>query len=112
MPPCEVYRHTRRRCWSLREGGRGVAPVEAVALAGVVLVVRPGALTRVRARHVREVCALARGTPTAAPRPPGARRLRFDVYGAGAFLADGHPITAAAAAWFEPDGSAWCLLED
>ncbi|OAS24885.1 hypothetical protein [Methylobacterium platani] len=107
MPLCEVYRHTRRRCWSLREGGRVVAHVEAVALAGVVLVVRPGALARVRNRRVREVCAVARGTPTAAPRPPGARRLRFDPYGVGAFLADGHPITAAGLAWFEADGTAW-----
>ncbi|SFU34789.1 hypothetical protein SAMN02799631_00276 [Methylobacterium sp. 174MFSha1.1] len=112
MPPCELYRHTRRRCWSLREGGRVVAHVEAVALAGVVLVVRPGALARVRARHVREVCEVARGTPTDAPRPPGARRLRFHVYGAGAFLADGHPITAAALAWFEADGTAWITLEN
>lgn len=111
MPPCEVYRHTRRRCWSLREGGRVVAHVKAVALADVALVVRPGALARVRDRHVREVCAVARGTPTDAPRPADARRLRFDVYGAGAFLADGQPITAAAAAWFEADGSAW-ISED
>lgn len=43
------------------------------------------------------------------PRPPEARRLRFDPYAAGAFLADGQPITAAAAAWFEPDGTAWAL---
>lgn len=28
---------------------------------------------------------------------------------AGAFLVDGRPITAAAAAWFEPDGTAWAL---
>ncbi|MDP4021101.1 hypothetical protein Q8W71_00560 [Methylobacterium sp. NEAU 140] len=111
MPPCDVYRHTRRRRWSLKVGGRVVGHVEAVALAGVALVVRPGALARVRDRHVREVCALARGTPTAAPRPPGARRLRFDVYGAGTFLADGQPITAAALAWFEADGSAW-ISED
>ncbi|WP_279356729.1 hypothetical protein [Methylobacterium indicum] len=112
MPPCEVYRHTRRRCWSLREGGRVVAHVEAVALTGIVLVVRPGALARVRNRRVREVCAVARGTPTAAPRPPWARRLRFDVYGAGVFLADGHHITAASFAWFEADGTSWITLED
>lgn len=93
----------------MREGGRVVAHVDAMALADVVLVVRPGALARVRARHVREICAIARGTPTGMPRPPEARRLRFDPYGAGAFLADGHPITAAAAAWFEPDGTAWAL---
>lgn len=93
----------------MREGGRVVAHVEAMALADVVLVVRPGALARVRVRHVREICALARGTPTDMLRPTEARRLRFDPYGAGAFLADGHPITAAAAAWFEPDGTAWAL---
>ncbi|MCF4127917.1 hypothetical protein [Methylobacterium sp. SyP6R] len=105
----EVYRHTRRRCWSLREGGRVVAHVEAVALAGVALVVRPGALARVRNRRVREVCAVARGTPTDAPRPLGARRLRFDPYADGVFLADGVPVTAAAGAWFEADGSAWAV---
>lgn len=111
MPPCEVYRHTRRRCWSLREGGRVVAHVEAVALTDVALVVRPGALARVRNRRVREVCAVARGTPTDAPRPAHARRLRFDVYGAGVFLADGVPVTAASVAWFEADGTSW-ISED
>lgn len=107
MPPCEVYRHTRRRCWSLKVGGRVVAHVEAVALAGVVLVVRPGALARVRARSVRKVCAVARGPPTDMPRPAHARWLRFDPYADGVFLADGHPITAAGLAWFEADGTAW-----
>ena len=96
----------------MREGGRVVAHVEAVALSDVALVVRPGALARVRDRHVREVCALARGTPSDMRRPPEARRLRFDVYGAGNFLADGVLVTTASAAWFEADGAAWILLED
>lgn len=96
----------------MKVGGRVVAHVESLALTGVTLVVRPGALARVRDRRVREVCALARGTPTDMPRPPDARRLRFEVYGAGVFLADGVPVTAASVAWFEDDGSAWISLED
>lgn len=112
MRPCEVYRHTRRRCWSLCEGGRVVAHADSVALRDVALVVRPGALARVRAHRQREVCAVARGIATVAPRPPGARRLTFDPFGEGAFLADGVPVAAAAAAWFEADGTAWVTLED
>jgi hypothetical protein len=116
MPPSnrvDVYRHLRLRvrCWSVRVNGRVVDHVEAIALRDVRLVIRPGALARVRARQIREVCAHARGTVADAPRPEGARRLRFDPYGAGTFIVDGAPITAARLAWFEPDGTAW-ISED
>ncbi|GEL42911.1 MULTISPECIES: hypothetical protein [Methylobacteriaceae] len=110
----DVYRHLRLRvrCWSVRVNGRVVDHVEAIALRDVRLVIRPGALARVRARQIREVCAHARGTVTDAPRPEGARRLRFCPYAGTTFTADGEPMTAAAAAWFEADGSAWCTLEN
>lgn len=108
----DVYRNLARSCWSLRVGGRVVAHVQAIALRDVSLVIRPGALARVRTRRVREVCAHARGTVADAPRHADARRLRFDPYADGRFTADGDPITAASAAWFEADGSAWCTLED
>jgi hypothetical protein len=108
----DVYRNLARGCWSVRVGGRVVARVDRITLSGVVLVIRPGALARVRKRAIREVCAHARGAVTDAPCPPGARRLRFDPYAVGAFTADGEPITAVDQAWFEADGTAWCTLED
>lgn len=107
----DVYRCLSRSCWSIRERGRVVGHASAVTLRDVVLVVRPGALARVRLRHVREVCAHARGTVTDVPRSPGALRLRFDPYAAGRFIADGEPITAVDHAWFETDGTAWILKE-
>jgi hypothetical protein len=109
----DVYRHLRRRLciWSVRVDGRVVDHVPAIALRDVALIVRPGALARVRRRQIREVCAHARGIAVDAPRPESARRLRFDPYGAGAFAVNGEPATASRLAWFEADGTAW-ISED
>jgi len=109
----DVYRHLRRRerCWSLRVRGRVVDHVDSIALRDVRLVVRPGALARVRRREIREVCAHAAGVEADVDRPQGARRLRFCPYSGTTFTADGEPVTAARLAWFEADGTAW-ISED
>lgn len=106
----EVYRNLRRAggCWSVREGGRVVAHVQAITLADVVLVVRPGGRARVLRTGHREVHAYARGTIVQAPRPAGAIRIHYRPFLAGAFHDDdGHEWIEAAILHLDEEGRAW-----
>lgn len=106
----EVYRNLTRRAWSVRVGGRVVGHVQAVALAGVTLRSSDAARQRCLRTGARDVHAWARGFPlTGVPRPAGAVRFRYRLAEPGFRLSDGTAFTAAAACWFEGDGSAWCL---
>ena len=105
----EVYRNLTRRAWSVRAGGRVVGHVPAIALGDVTLRSSNAARLRCLRLGARDVHAWARGVPTDAARPPGAVRFRYRLTEPGFRLADGALVTAAAAAWFEEDGSAWCL---
>lgn len=102
----DVYRHRGRRCWSVREGGRVVAHVEAISLADVVLRASEAARIRCLRTGARDVHAWASGTVVEAPRPAGAARLRYRLAEPG-FRVEGAVVTAAAVAWFEADGTAW-----
>lgn len=105
----EVYRNLTRRAWSVRAGGRVVGHVPAIALRDVALRSSNAARLRCVRLGTRDVHAWARGVPTDAPRPPAAVRFRYRLAEPGFRLADGQVLLAAAAAWFEEDGSAWCL---
>ncbi|MCJ2018925.1 hypothetical protein MKK84_15990 [Methylobacterium sp. E-065] len=102
----DVYRHRGRRLWSVREGGRVVAHVPAIALRDVVFRASEAARLRCLRTGARDVHAWAAGTIVKAPRPAGAIRLRYRVAAEG-FRADGAVVISAAAAWFEVDGTAW-----
>lgn len=82
----DVYRNLTRRCWSVREGGRVVAHVPAIALADVAMVVRPGARDRVLRTGRREVHAWCRGTRTElAGIPAGAVEVGYSPWMAAHF---------------------------
>ncbi|BCM81601.1 hypothetical protein mvi_00620 [Methylobacterium indicum] len=95
-----------RRAWSVRVAGRVVAHVQAIALVGVTLRASEAGRIRCLRTGARDVHAWARGIVTEGARPPGAIRLRYRLEQPG-FRAGGRIVTAAAAAWFEADGSAW-----
>jgi hypothetical protein len=107
----DVYRHLRRRLWSLREDGRVFGHVPALALRDAEFRVSAAGVRRVQARHTREVVAVVRGIPVeAGPIPAGAVRVRFCPYRGPAFtLADGTPVTAAALVHLAADGSCWAV---
>ncbi|BAQ49181.1 hypothetical protein Maq22A_1p34585 (plasmid) [Methylobacterium aquaticum] len=102
----EVYRNLTRKAWSVRVNGRVVAHVQAIALQAVTLRASEAGRLRCLRTGARDVHAWARGTEAEEPRPPGAIRLRYRLEEPG-FRAGGSVITAASAAWFEADGSAW-----
>jgi hypothetical protein len=105
----DVHRNLTRRAWSVRVAGRVVGHVPAIALRDVVL--RSSNASRIRCLRLgtRDVHAWARGIPTDAARPPEAVHFRYRLAEPGFRLADGQVLLAAEVAWFEEDGSAWCL---
>lgn len=105
----EVYRNLTRRAWSMRVAGRVVRHVPAIALQGVVLRSSNAARLRCLRLGVRDVHAWARGPPFDGARPAAAVRFRYRLAEPGFRLADGQVLLAAEDAWFEEDGSAWCL---
>lgn len=104
----DVYRHRRRRAWSLRIGGRVVGHHETVCLVGVVLRASEAGRIRCLARGSREVIAWAQGELGDKAWPPSAERLGYRLDAPG-FRAgnEGRPVQAGTAAWFEADGTAW-----
>lgn len=104
-----VYRNRMRRCWSLREGRRVVGYADAVAPVGVRLLASEAARIRALWTGATYVHAIAEGTVTDAPLPPGAERLRYRVTVPGFRVGpEERVVTAAESAWFSADGTAWC----
>lgn len=83
---------------------------DAVTLSGVRLLASEAARIRVLRTGATDVHAVAEGTVTNAPMPPGAERLRYRVSLLG-FRAGSEErvVTAAAGAWFSADGTAWVV---
>lgn len=102
----DIYRNRCRRCWSVRVAGRVVAHVEAIALRDVVLRASEASRLRCLRTGARDVHAWAVGAVVEAPRPAGAVRVWYRIAELG-FRVEGQVVTAAARAWFEPDGTAW-----
>ena len=90
----------------MREGGRVVAHVQAIALRDVVFRASEASRLRCLRTGARDVHAMAAGTIVQAPRPAGAVRLRYRLTEPG-FRAEEAVVVAAAAGWFEADGTAW-----
>ncbi|WP_175543978.1 MULTISPECIES: hypothetical protein [Methylobacterium] len=103
----DIHWHLVRRTWSIREAGRVVGYVSALALRDVRFVVSAAGVARIRRRGQREVVAYARGALTESrPVTDSAQRVHFNPYVAAAFLLpDGTPIAAAAFVAFLSDGS-------
>ena len=100
------HRNLNRGDWSISAGGRVVAHVAEIILAGVTFRVREGARQRVLARHYREVHAWAEGEP-AGGLPPGlaAREVCYSPYRGPSFTTrDGDPVTACQFVHFTVDG--------
>lgn len=93
----------------MRVAGRVVGHAPAIALQDVTLRSSNAARLRCLRLGTRDVHAWARGIPTDGGRPAAAVRFRYRLAEPGFRLADGTVLLAAAAAWFEADGSAWCL---
>lgn len=92
----------------MREGGWVVGHRQAVALVDVVLVASEAGRLRCLRRGQREVVAWARGELADLARPASAERLRYGLDRPGFRAGDeGRPVTRAAGAWFERDGTAW-----
>ncbi|KQT93445.1 hypothetical protein ASG60_08040 [Methylobacterium sp. Leaf469] len=104
----DVYRHRRRRAWSVRVGGRVVGHRASVCLVGVVLRASEAGRVRCLDRGSREVVAWARGELADLARPVGSDRLRYRLDTPGFRAGDeGRRVSGGAAAWFEADGTAW-----
>ncbi|MGU3665679.1 hypothetical protein ACLBX9_15980 [Methylobacterium sp. A49B] len=109
-PSADVYRNLTRRAWSVRVAGRVVGYVPEIALAGVTLRASEAARLRCLQAASRDVHAWARGLPlVGVPRPGGAVSFGYRLSVSGFRLADGTPISSAAAVWLEADGAAWAL---
>jgi hypothetical protein len=92
----------------VREGGRVVGQVEAIALVDVTLMASEAGRRRCLRRGQREVVAWARGELAELARPASAERLRYGLDRPGFRAGDGErPVARARAAWFEADGKAW-----
>jgi hypothetical protein len=106
----DVYRNLTRGAWSVRVGGRVVGHVPAIALAGVALRASEASRLRCLRLGIRDVHAWARGVPVPGLlRPARAVRIRYRISEPGFRFPDGQVLAAAAVAWFEADGKAWCL---
>lgn len=104
----EVYWHRGRRLWSVREAGRVVAHVPAIALFGVAFRASEAGRLRCLRTVARDVHAWAVGSVAEVSRTEDAARLRYRIEQSG-FRVEGRVVTKAARAWFEADGSAWCV---
>lgn len=101
-----VYWHTRRRLWSLREGGRVVAHVPRVVLRDVRFIVSEAAVRRVQAWCVREVCAYARGVLHEGPVDRWLRPVTFDPYVEAHFTNEWDDVVLSSdVAIFKEDGT-------
>lgn len=115
MPPpspeaVEAYWNRTRRLFSVRRGGRVIAHVPALALAGCRFRASEAGRLRCLRTAARDVHALVTGEPCDAPRPADAVRVGHRLSETGFRRRDtGEIITRADVVWFEVGGSAWAL---
>lgn len=107
----EIYRCLPRKLWSVREGGRVVGHVDAVALSDVTFHASASGVKRIVANRRREVVAFARGRLVEANLWPSAVPIWFCPYSGPSFVdGDGEPVLQAHLAYFLSDGSCWGIL--
>jgi hypothetical protein len=83
----DAYWNRRKGLYSLRQNGRVVGHAPRIMLRDVKLIVKPGALARIRATGQREVCAWARGRLVEVqPEWGGEEPLLFDPFEHDAFV--------------------------
>ena len=102
----DIYWHRGRRLWSVREAGRVVAHVPAIALVDVAFRASEASRSRCLRTGCRDVHAWAAGTVAKVSRTEDAVRVRYRIQEVG-FRVEDQVVVAAARAWFEADGSAW-----
>lgn len=108
--PRDVYWNRTRRVWYVRREGLVVEHTSSVALIGCVLHAGESARLRCLRTGQRDVHSWIRGRLADGPRPPEAVRIGYRPTERGFRRRDtDEVVTAAAAVWFEPDGSAWAL---
>lgn len=98
----QVYKNLNRGDWSVRVGGKVIAPLREVTLAKVTFHVSEKARRRVIANQCREVHAWAIGEIVAS-QPIGERiAITYNPYRAGTFTerVSGEPVTSAAHVYF------------
>ncbi|KQO66532.1 hypothetical protein IPV08_19125 [Methylobacterium sp. SD274] len=101
----DVYWHRARRLWSVREAGRVVAHVPAIALSGVAFRASEAGRLRCLRTGCRDVHAWAVGSVCEVSRTGDAVRIRYRIETCGFRVGD-RVITKAARVWFEADGAA------
>ena len=106
----EVYRNLNKRSWSVREGGRVVAHVDALAMRDVSFHVSEAARQRALRLGQRAVMAWAKGVLCEAHRWPSAERIRFDPFEGPDFMAGDIEVVSAHLVFFDADGSCWGIL--
>ncbi|BDL39015.1 hypothetical protein MSPGM_16050 [Methylorubrum sp. GM97] len=103
-----VFWNRNRHIWSIRRGRFVFDRRPSVALVGCVMRASEAGRLRCQAAARREVVATIVGTPADSARPADAIRIGYRPTEPGFRRRDtGAVVTAAAAVWFEPDGTAW-----
>lgn len=107
-PPVHVYFNRTRKLWSIRHDGIVVGHAPSLALSGCALHAGESARLRCERTGQRDVHAWIKGTLADGAKPADAVRIGYRPTEQGFRRRDtGAIVTAAAAVWFEPDGTAW-----
>lgn len=111
MSRVDVYRNLTKRCWSVRENGKVVDHVEAIALEDVSFRVSEAARQRVLRLGQRAVLAWATGLVTDTPMQPGSERIKFDPFEMETFRSGTTPVFWMSLAHFDRNGRCWGVFK-
>lgn len=102
-----VYRHLRRRVWSIQDPRTGlvIGHRPELVLLDVSLVVSEATRQRVIRQQRRTVHAYAVGMISDEPARPGGSYLHYDPFEGPCFTCDGQPVTSAERIEFRTDGA-------
>ena len=103
----DAYWNRRKGLYSLRQNGRVIGHEPALCLIEVTLVVKPGAIARIRRTGQREVCAWATGQLVPVrPEVGDEEYLEFNPFRDDAFLdEEGKPVHACRVLHLMPRGN-------
>ncbi|AWV16804.1 MULTISPECIES: hypothetical protein [Methylobacterium] len=108
QPPVHVHFHRRLKMWSILRKRRLIGHAPSLVLTGCIMRASEAGRLRCLAAARREVVATIEGILADGARPADAVRIGYRPTEQGFRRRDtGAVVTAAAAVWFEPDGTAW-----